>query len=251
MEVAIQEVLPDATHKWCKVHVLGKENEFIGPICSKKSGFKDDFQKISDSMLTVREFESAWQHLLDKYNLHGNAFLSQIYDPRHKWAKPYFKGKFCAKQTSMQRNECANHMFKGYVPLDRSINMFVLHYNKLQSDLDSMESFEANRSRKSGSYVVDEKERGKAYLPRHIRSDQAFEVGLACLVQLKQELSELKQVKDVSVLSKQCDHSAAQGSDVQGMSAAATSAGLEMENSTEAPDPKCKIVQHTQAKGPQ
>lgn len=125
MEVAIQEVLPDTTHRWCKVHVLSKENEFLGPICSKKSGFKDDFQKITDSMLTVREFESAWKHLLDKYNLHGNAFLSQIYDSRHKWAKPYFKGKFCAKQTSMQRNECADYMFKGYVPQNRSINMFV------------------------------------------------------------------------------------------------------------------------------
>ncbi|PUZ68650.1 hypothetical protein GQ55_2G045900 [Panicum hallii var. hallii] len=215
MEVAIHDtttiklyasgpVLPDTTHKWCKVHVLSKENEFLGPICSKKSGFKDDFQKITDSMLTVREFESAWQHLLDKYNLHGNAFLSQIYDSRHKWAKPYFKGKFCAKQTSMQRNECANHMFKGYVPLNRSINMFVRHYNKLQSDLDSKERFEESRSGKrsrvmrkgvpveehaakictrtmfekfdeiifqSGSYVVDEKERGKTYLARHIRSD--------------------------------------------------------------------------------
>ena len=148
MEVAIQEVLPDTTHRWCKVHVLSKENEFLGPICSKKSGFKDDFQKITDSMLTVREFESAWKHLLDKYNLHGNAFLSQIYDSRHKWAKPYFKGKFCAKQTSMQRNECANHMFKGYVPRNRYINMFVRHYNELQSYLESKESFEESRSGK-------------------------------------------------------------------------------------------------------
>lgn len=75
-------------------------------------------------------------------------FLSQIYDSRHKWAKPYFKEKFCAKQTSMQRNECADYLFKGYVPLNRSINMLVRHYNKLQSDLDSKESFEENRSRK-------------------------------------------------------------------------------------------------------
>lgn len=74
IEVAIQEVLPDTTHKWCKVQVLSKENEFLGPIFSKKTGFKDDFQKITDSMLTVREFKSAWQCLLDKYTLHGNVF---------------------------------------------------------------------------------------------------------------------------------------------------------------------------------
>ena len=234
MEVAIQEELPETIHRWCKMHVLNNENEFLGPICLKKSGFKDDFQKITDSMLSVREFECAWQHLLDKYNLHDNAFLSQIYDSRHKWANPYLKEKFCAKQTSIQRNESAENMFKGYVPLNRSINMFVRHYNKLQSDLNSKESSEENRSRKvigpethlavchtfiigkshpdlnfsvlqrprfmstglpilehaakiytramfekfegiisqSGSYVVHEKEKGKAYLSRHIRSDR-------------------------------------------------------------------------------
>lgn len=48
----------------------------------------------------------------------------------------------------MQINECADYIFKGYVPLNRSINMFVRHYYKLQSDLDSKESFEENRSRK-------------------------------------------------------------------------------------------------------
>lgn len=69
------------------------------------------------------------------------------------------------------------------------------------------------------------------------RSDQTFEAGLAGLVQLEQDLLELKQVRDGSVLSEKCSRSAAQGSDVQGMSAAATY------------DPKCKIVQHTQAKG--
>ncbi|CAM0151157.1 unnamed protein product [Urochloa decumbens] len=395
MEAAIQEVLPDTTHKWCKVHMLSEKNEFLGSICSK-SGFMDDFQKITDSMLTVREFESAWQHLLDKYNLHGNAFLSQIYDSRHKWAKPYFKEKFCAKQTSMQRNECADHIFKGYVPLNRSINMFVRYYNKILSDLDSKESFEEKRSRKrsrvmskgvpveehaakiytramfekfvdiifqSGSYMVDEKERGKAYLARHIRSDcreswsqvefevniraedgavvcecglgehmgmpcchavkvmihlgmleipagnivkrwtmdardvlppysiqhesdkaaensqsyrrselfisamefvkaasrsdQTFDVGFACLVQMEQELWEHEQVKDVSELSEKCNRSAAQGSDMQGISAAAkddaTSAAQKRRTEAEAPDLKPKTlqsVQHTQSNGP-
>ncbi|XP_004955640.1 uncharacterized protein LOC101761809 [Setaria italica] len=87
------------------------------------------------------------------------------------------------------------------------------------------------------------------------RSDQTFEGGLAGLVQLEQDLLELKQVRDGSVLSEKCSRSAAQGSDAQGMSAAATYdatlAAQERRTEVEAPDPKCKIVQHTQAKGPQ
>ena len=83
-----------------------------------------------------------------------------------------------------------------------------------------------------------------------MKSCRAFEVvGLADLVQLKQELLELNQVKDVSVLSEQCSHPAAQGSNVQGMSAAATddaiSAAKKQKYEAEAPDLKCKMVQRT------
>ncbi|KAG2640309.1 protein FAR1-RELATED SEQUENCE 5-like isoform X1 [Panicum virgatum] len=206
MELAIKEVLPDTTHRWCKLHVLRREDECLGPIYLKNPGFKDDFHKVIDAMLlTVTEFESAWQHLLEKYNLHGDAFLTQIYDSRHRWAKPYFKEKFFGKQTSMQKRETVNHMLEGYVPPDSSIYMFVQQYNQLQSDLESKESFEESRTKKksrvlrkgvpieehaakvctramfekfgeiifeSGSYVVDEEEKGKAYVARHIRSDR-------------------------------------------------------------------------------
>ena len=81
------------------------------------------------------------------------------------------------------------------------------------------------------------------------RSDWTFEIGLAGMVQLEQELLELNQVKDVSVLSEQCSHPAAQGSNVQGMSAAATddaiSAAKKQKYEAEAPDLKCKMVQRT------
>jgi len=83
-----------------------------------------------------------------------------------------------------------------------------------------------------------------------MKSCRAFEVvGLADLVQLKQELLELNQVKDVSVLSEQCSHPAAQGSNVQGMSAAATddatSAAKKQKYGADAADLKCKLVQRT------
>jgi len=80
------------------------------------------------------------------------------------------------------------------------------------------------------------------------RSDWTFEIGLAGMVQLEQELLELNQVKDVSGFG-QCSHPAAQGSDVQGMSAAATddaiSAAKKQKYEAEAPDLKCKMVQRT------
>jgi hypothetical protein len=67
-------------------------------------------------MLTKEEFEAAWNLMLSRYCLEKNPYLIQIYETHEKWAKPYFSGKFCARMTSTQRSESANHMLKTYFP---------------------------------------------------------------------------------------------------------------------------------------
>ena len=147
MEVAIQQVMPETTHRWCKWHVLRKAKESLGTYFSKKSDFRAEFYRVVHDMLTVDEFEDAWCILLDKYKLQNNPFLTQIYEVRHKWAKPYFSGKFCAKMTSTQRSESANHMLKGYIPPGCSMNIFVKQYSKIQFDREAEEGFQERRTR--------------------------------------------------------------------------------------------------------
>ncbi|XP_044386961.1 protein FAR1-RELATED SEQUENCE 7 isoform X2 [Triticum aestivum] len=112
MEVAIADVYPDATHRWCKWHILKKAKESLGSNYTKKSDFRAEFHKLVHEMLTIEEFEDGWAALLEKYSLKNNTYLMQIYKTRQKWAKPYFAGKFCARQTSTGRSESANHMLK-------------------------------------------------------------------------------------------------------------------------------------------
>jgi hypothetical protein len=146
MELAIKDVLPDTTHRWCKWHVLRKAKESLGVVYGKKSDFKDEFHKLVHHMITKEEFEDGWSKMLEKYSLQKHPFLTQIYEVRDMWAKPYFKGVFCAKMTSTQRSESANHMLKTYVPPACPMHLFIRQYEKLQFDREAAESYEERRT---------------------------------------------------------------------------------------------------------
>jgi hypothetical protein len=146
MEVALENVWPGTTHPWCKWHVLRKAKESLGTHYTKKSNFRTEFHNLVDEMLTIEEFENGWKTLIEKYGLSKNTFLLQIYEVRMKWAKPYFSGKFCAKQTSTQRSESANHMLKNYVPPACPMNVFVKQYRKLQYDREQEEGYQEKRT---------------------------------------------------------------------------------------------------------
>jgi hypothetical protein len=109
MTIAIRENLKKTTHRWCKWHVLRRAGEALGHVHKAHKTFAGDFNKLVNHMLTVEEFENGWEHIISKYGLEDNPFMIRAYEVRDKWAKPYFKEVFCARMTSTQRSESANH----------------------------------------------------------------------------------------------------------------------------------------------
>lgn len=85
LEVALIEVLPGITHRWCKWHVLKRAKECLGSLYGKKNDSRAEFHKIVHHMLTEEEFEEGWEALLVKYGLEKHPYLTQIFEVRKKW----------------------------------------------------------------------------------------------------------------------------------------------------------------------
>lgn len=132
MTKAIKEVFTEyTTHLWCKWHVLRYAPEELGPLYHRNGPFRRDYHYVINQMLTVDEFERAWEHLLECYSLRDNEFMKMTYAKRHKWAKPWAKDTFCVRMASTLRSESANSILKKVVPRNSSMNRFVQQYNKL------------------------------------------------------------------------------------------------------------------------
>jgi hypothetical protein len=134
MDIAIQRCWKGIAHLWCRWHVLRTAQSELGAIFNVGTPFYNDFHKIINDMLTIDEFEAAWEQLLETYDLKKNELMERTYNKRHRWAKPYNKGKYCAGMTSTQRLESANYMLKTHVPRSSSMNKFVMNYNNLLLD---------------------------------------------------------------------------------------------------------------------
>jgi hypothetical protein len=76
------------------------------------------------------EFESAWHQLVDKYNLHGEVMMMQLYEDTREWISAYFKDVFCARMTSTQRSESMNYILKkGFVNINKILHHFAEQLN--------------------------------------------------------------------------------------------------------------------------
>lgn len=96
------------------------------------------------------DFEKSWTDMIGKHRLEKQPYLTQIFEVRRKWAKPYFRDVFCAKMSSTQCSESANHVLKTYVPPGCPMHLFVEQYEKLQFDRTSEECYQEKRTSLSG-----------------------------------------------------------------------------------------------------
>ena len=91
---------------------------------------KGELLEVLNHPLMPTEYEQAWHDLVDKYALHGNNTMINLWAERKSRVSAYWKEVFCARMTSTQRSESMNHVLKkGYVQEQQDLHIFVQQVN--------------------------------------------------------------------------------------------------------------------------
>ncbi|CAA6673065.1 unnamed protein product [Spirodela intermedia] len=126
---------PETHHRLCLWHIyqdVVKQHSSLAGINSK---FSKDLQSCLYECEDKDEFEGTWCAFLKKYDLTDNAWLSQLYGDREKWALAYGRDKFCADMTGNQRNDRMNYQLKKYLDPQFDIEEFLQQFNVLVEDI--------------------------------------------------------------------------------------------------------------------
>ncbi|KAL9687419.1 hypothetical protein QQ045_031820 [Rhodiola kirilowii] len=107
MKAAIATIFPSSRHRVCMWHI------------TEKLQAKD-----------CKEFETSWQDLIPKYDLHANSWLATMYDLRSSWIPIYFRDVHMgALLRTTSRSESENSFFGRYIHRSLTLVEFFFGFN--------------------------------------------------------------------------------------------------------------------------
>ncbi|KAK6784373.1 hypothetical protein RDI58_017828 [Solanum bulbocastanum] len=93
---AISLVMPQTYHHLCVWHLKKNVFKHVSHIFRDNASFSKDFSKLLYDYEYEEDFLSAWQEMLDKYNLADNSWLKTTFAIREKWSMTYGRNTFSA-----------------------------------------------------------------------------------------------------------------------------------------------------------
>ena len=134
MAKAIRSVLPHSHHRLCVWHMNQNAIKHLGGVVTDYKKFNADFQHCIYDIEEEDEFISAWNEMLDKYELRDNAWLQRLFEKREHWALVYGRNTFSAHMSSTQRSESMNNELKRYISSKYDMLTFFEHFERLVAD---------------------------------------------------------------------------------------------------------------------
>jgi hypothetical protein len=101
---AVGEILPETQHRLCKQFVCQNVKQHLSMYYGQPE-FKSLFSRCLFDCQSEGDFELMWKSFLEKYNLHENPWLQNMYTLRTKSSDLFNKRTFCADLYSIHGSE--------------------------------------------------------------------------------------------------------------------------------------------------
>ncbi|CAL5413275.1 unnamed protein product [Camellia sinensis] len=124
---SIAQVFPGTHHRFSTWQIKAKEQQYLGALLSINTEFKYEYETCICQSQAPSEFDSAWNVLLNKYDLKENAWLKEMYRTRKSWVPLYIRGTFFA---GIPMDGSMKSFFGTFLNAQTPLNEFVLRYEK-------------------------------------------------------------------------------------------------------------------------
>lgn len=126
MKIAIENVLPETTHRLCMWHIMKKVREKVSPLIWQAKGFTERINScVWNNYLEPKDFETEWDSIMVQYQLLGVKWFKDMYDIRESWIPGYFKDIFMGGLMRVtSRSESENSFFDRFVTSEVSLVEF-------------------------------------------------------------------------------------------------------------------------------
>ncbi|KAL9676694.1 hypothetical protein QQ045_004911 [Rhodiola kirilowii] len=131
MKAAIATIFPSSRHRFCMWHITEKLQAKVGISKYRESGFLTSIKAVIwGEYKDSKEFETSWQNLICKYDLHANSWLATMYDLRLLWIPIYFRDVHMgALLRTTSRSESENSFFGRYIHRSLTLVEFFFGFN--------------------------------------------------------------------------------------------------------------------------
>ncbi|KAL0388679.1 UNVERIFIED_CONTAM: protein FAR1-RELATED SEQUENCE 7 [Sesamum radiatum] len=126
IQQSIAQVFP-GTSSFSAWQILAKEQENLGALLSMDAEFKYEYETCIFQSQTGSEFDSAWNMLMNKYNLRENAWFKEMYRMRKSWVPLHIKGTFFA---GIPVDGSLKSYFGTILTAQTPLNEFIVRYEK-------------------------------------------------------------------------------------------------------------------------
>ncbi|XP_060213351.1 protein FAR1-RELATED SEQUENCE 5-like [Lycium barbarum] len=131
---AAVSVMPNTYHRLYVWHLKKNAFKHLNHIFRANSSFLKDFSRLLYDYEYEDDFLSAWQDMLEKYDLGVNSWLKTTFAIREKWSMTYGRNIFSAGMRSTQLSERFNGSLRGYLKSDLDIVQFLKHFQRSVDD---------------------------------------------------------------------------------------------------------------------